>query len=51
MGDTVTLTDDAIFKDASERVKETLADIYAANAKNRRLTETAYEIVLADLVK
>ena len=51
MGDAITLTDDAIFRDASERVKETLANIHAANSKNRRLTETAYEIALADLVK
>ncbi len=50
MGDDAEVSDTAIFNDVSETIKQALEKTYAKNASKTLLTNTGYEIALAQLL-
>ena len=50
MGDNVELSDQAIFQDTSSTIKEALEKCYEMNNSKQRITKTAYEIALKQLL-
>lgn len=51
MGDKVEITDEAIFTDVSNKIKEALKEVYSKNNSNRNIAKTAFEIALNKLMK
>lgn len=50
MGDNVELSDEAIFADSSNTIKDALQNCYNKNSDTKNLTSTAYEIALKQLI-
>jgi glutamate dehydrogenase/leucine dehydrogenase len=46
----VQMTDEAIFEDTSNRIKEAIQKVYAKNHSKKGISETAFEIALSELI-
>ena len=46
----VQMTDEAIFEDTSNRIKEAIQKVYNKNHSKRGISETAFEIALSELI-
>ena len=46
----VSMTDEAVFKDASDTIKKALKDVHAKNSNKTGISFTAFEIALSQLV-
>lgn len=50
MQDNISLSDSAIFGDASEVIRKALEDVHGLNSKNTKIAKTAFEIALKQLI-